>query len=108
MTRTSATSSRRPRGRPRQLTGLDLSPATLAQARDRASGLGRHVDQRLGEAQLLDFPDANFDAAVATLAQCRIPDEHAADAEMTRALPPRGHLVLREHVASPNGVMRGV
>src|SRR5579884_1902911 len=64
-----------------RLTGVELSPAMLALARDRAAALGRDADLRLGDAQALDFPDASFDTIVATLALCTIPDSRRAVAE---------------------------
>lgn len=84
------------------LAGVDLSPAMLAQAETRAAALNRPAELRLGDAQHLDFPDATFDTALATLTLCSIPDHHAAVAEMARVLRPGGHLILLDHVASPN------
>lgn len=48
------------------LTGMDLSPAMLDGARERAATLGREVDLRVGDAQRLDFADASFDTVVCT------------------------------------------
>jgi ubiquinone/menaquinone biosynthesis C-methylase UbiE len=82
-----------------RLTGVDLSPAMLAIARERASGLGREVDLREGDAQALPFGDASFDTVVCTLSLCAIP-ERAAVAEMWRVLRPGGRLLLLDHVGS--------
>ena len=84
-----------------QLTGVDLTPAMLEQARQRANVLGREVDLRLGDAQALDLPDARFDTVVATLALSSIPDERQAVAEARRVLRLGGRLLLLEHVRSP-------
>lgn len=89
-----------------RLTGIDLSPAMLDVARDRARALGREMDLRVGDAQALDFPDARFDTVVSTLALCTIPDARQAVAEARRVLRPGGRLVLLEHVRSPNPVVR--
>src|SRR5687768_5177387 len=51
-----------------ELTGVDVSPAMLDVARQRAAALERAVELRVGDAQALDFPDAHFDTVVATLA----------------------------------------
>ncbi len=91
-----------------RLTGIDLSPAMLDVARDRARALGREMDLRVGDAQALDFPDARFDTVVSTLALCTIPDARQAVAEARRVLRPGGRLVLLEHVRSPNPVVRAV
>ncbi len=84
-----------------RLTGIELSLAMLAIARQRAEALGRHMDLRTGDAQVLDFPGASFDNVVCTLALCTIPDPGQAVAEAARVLRPGGRLVLLEHVRSP-------
>jgi ubiquinone/menaquinone biosynthesis C-methylase UbiE len=88
------------------LTGVDLSPAMLAVARDRAADLGRAVTLREGNAERLSFPDGFFDTVVCTLALCSIPDDRAAIAEMFRLLRPGGRLLLLDHVAAPNRLLR--
>ena len=82
------------------LTGIDLSPAMLAIARDRAGALGRTVDLREAGADALPFPEASFDTAVCTVSLCNIPGDRAAIAEMYRVLRPGGRLILLDHVAS--------
>ncbi len=81
------------------LVGIDLSPAMLDIARQRAQDLGRTVDLHVGDAQALDLPDASFDTVVCTLSLCAIPDVHRAVAEMKRVLRPGGRLLLLDHVA---------
>jgi ubiquinone/menaquinone biosynthesis C-methylase UbiE len=82
------------------LTGVELSPAMLAIARQRAADLGRDVDLREGDAEHLPFDDATFDTVVCALALCTIPDPAAAIAEMRRVLVPGGRLLLLDHIAS--------
>ncbi len=84
-----------------RLTGIDLSPAMLAQAGERARVLGRAVMLHVGDAHALDFPDETFDRVVMTLALCTIPDAHRAIREAKRVLRPDGTLILLEHVRSP-------
>ncbi len=84
-----------------RLTGIDVSPAMLERARERAAALGRAVDVRVGDAQALDFRNDTFDTIVCTLALCTIPDDRAALAEMERVLRTGGRLLLLEHVRSP-------
>jgi ubiquinone/menaquinone biosynthesis C-methylase UbiE len=83
-----------------RLTGIDLSPAMLALARERAGELGREIDLREGDAQALPFPDGSFDTVVCTLGLCGFPDERVAIAQMHRVLRPNGTLLLLDHVGS--------
>jgi ubiquinone/menaquinone biosynthesis C-methylase UbiE len=84
-----------------RLIGIEFSPAMLELARERAKGLGRDLDLRLGDAQSLEFPGESFDTVVCTLALCTIPDDRSAVAEARRVLRPGGRLLLLEHVLSP-------
>ncbi len=84
-----------------KLTGIDLSPAMLEIARQRARELGRDVDLRVGDAQELDFPDERFDTLVCTLSLCTIPDDRRAVVEAKRVLRSGGRLLLLEHARSP-------
>jgi ubiquinone/menaquinone biosynthesis C-methylase UbiE len=87
------------------LIGLDLSPAMLDQARDRAAALGREVELREGEAHAMPFPDASFDTVVCTLGLCSVPDHRPVIAEMHRVLRPGGQLLLLDHVGSHHRVV---
>ena len=90
------------------LTGIEFSPAMLALAEARARELDKRVDLRLGDAQALELPDANFDTVVCTLSLCSIPDDAAAVAEVKRVLKPGGRFIAMEHVGSPNALVRAV
>lgn len=83
-----------------RVTGVELSPAMLAIARQRAADLGLEVDLRRADAQDLPFADASFDTVVCTLSLCAIPDHAKAIAEMARVLRPGGNLVLLDHIGS--------
>lgn len=82
------------------LTGIDLSPAMLAIARQRADDLGRTVELQEADARAVPFPDARFDTVVCTLSLCAIPDDRAAIGEMWRVLRPGGRLLLLDHIGS--------
>ncbi len=82
------------------IAGIDLSPAMLAIARQRATDLGVHVDLHTGDAEALPFEDAAFDTVVCALSLCTIPDPATAIAEMKRVLVPGGRLLLLDHVGS--------
>jgi ubiquinone/menaquinone biosynthesis C-methylase UbiE len=82
------------------VTGVELSPAMLAIARQRAADIGREVDFREGDAELLPFEDRSFDTVVCALALCTIPSPAAAIGEMSRVLVPGGRLLLLDHIGS--------
>ncbi|MGH9217486.1 MAG: class I SAM-dependent methyltransferase [Acidimicrobiales bacterium] len=83
-----------------KVTGIDLSPAMLDIARQRAAGVGRDVDLREGDAHHLPFENASFDTIVCTFSLCNIPDPHQAVSEMRRVLRPGGRLILVDHIRS--------
>jgi ubiquinone/menaquinone biosynthesis C-methylase UbiE len=91
-----------------RLTGVDFSPGMLGIARQRAEGLGRPADLRLGDAQALDFPDESFDTVVSTYALCAVPDDRRAVQEMARVLRPGGRLLLADHVAARSRALRAL
>jgi ubiquinone/menaquinone biosynthesis C-methylase UbiE len=91
-----------------RLSGIDLSPAMLERARERAGELGVEVDLREGDAQDLPFPDESFDTVVCTLSLCNVPDDRRAMAEMKRVLRPGGRLLLLDHIRAASGLGRAV
>jgi ubiquinone/menaquinone biosynthesis C-methylase UbiE len=82
------------------VTGVELSPAMLAIARQRAADLRRQVDFHDGDAEHLPFGDRSFDTVLCALALCSIPDPSAAIGEMVRVLVPGGRLLLLDHIGS--------
>src|SRR5487761_386750 len=82
------------------VTGIELSPAMLAIARQRAAGLGRDADLLEGDAEHLPSGDASFDTVVCALSLCTIPDPATAISEMKRVLVQGGRLLLLDHIAS--------
>jgi ubiquinone/menaquinone biosynthesis C-methylase UbiE len=84
------------------MVGIDLSPAMLARARSRAERLGIAVELREMDARRLDFPDASFDAAVATFLFCVLaPDDQLpALSELRRVVRPGGEVRLLEYSSS--------
>ena len=91
-----------------RLTGVDLSPAMLQLAQQRADELAQKVDLRVGDAHALDLPDDAFDTVVCTLSLCAIRDERHAIAEMWRVLRPGGRLLLLDHVAGTPRLVRAI
>lgn len=82
------------------VTGIELSPAMLALARQRTADLGREAVLLEGDAERLPSGDASFDTVVCALSLCTIPSPAAAIGEMKRVLVPGGRLLLLDHVGS--------
>jgi ubiquinone/menaquinone biosynthesis C-methylase UbiE len=82
------------------LAGIELSPAMLAIARQRADDLGREADLLHGDAERLPFDDVSFDTVLCALSLCTIPSPVAAIGEMRRVLRPGGRLLLLDHIGS--------
>ncbi len=83
-----------------RVTGVDLTPGMLDQARKRAAALGLDVELRLGDVQSLEFEDDSFDSAVATFVFCSVPDPILGLKELQRVVRPGGQIILLDHVRS--------
>ena len=89
-----------------EILAIDLTPGMLERARERARILAiPNLELRQGDVQELEFPDAAFDAVVATFVFCSVPDPVLGLRELRRVARPNGQLVLLEHVRSPNPIV---
>jgi len=70
----------------------------LHRARRRAAALGADVDLRQMDVQRLEFPDASFDAIVATFVFCSVPEPVQGLRELGRVVKRNGEIWLLEHV----------
>jgi ubiquinone/menaquinone biosynthesis C-methylase UbiE len=82
----------------RMLTGIDLSPAMLAKARQ---ALPEAVFV-IADAVALPFDDASFDLVTCVTAIHLMPDPTAALHEWRRVLRPAGHIVVANFTAISN------
>ena len=78
-----------------QVTGLDLTPALLAQARESARLTGHDdIDWHEGDAEALPFADASFDVVLSQFGHMFAPRPEVALAEMLRVLKPGGTIAF--------------
>lgn len=79
----------------RHVTGIDLTPAMIAQARDRQRKGGHdNITWQVGNATCLPFEDGRFDVVLTRYSFHHIPDPAAALREMTRICRPGGRVVV--------------
>jgi SAM-dependent methyltransferase len=78
-----------------RVTGLDLTPALLAQARENAA-VADHDDiaWHEGDAEALPFPEASFDVVLSQFGHMFAPRPEVAVSEMLRVLKPGGTIAF--------------
>ena len=76
------------------VTGIDLAPALIETARERAESLGLSIDYAVGDAENLDVPDASFDKLASTCGIMFAPDHEAVAGELARVTKPGGRIAL--------------
>lgn len=77
-----------------RVTGLDLTPALLARARENARLADVEIEFHEGDVERLPFPDASFDVVVSQFGHMFAPRPELAVAEMLRVLKPGGTIAF--------------
>jgi SAM-dependent methyltransferase len=77
-----------------RVTGIDLAPALIETAQERAAERGLDIDYRVGDCEQLDIPDASFDTVSSTLGIMFAPHHEAAAGELARITRPGGRIGL--------------
>jgi SAM-dependent methyltransferase len=81
-----------------ELVSVEPEANLRAKALEAARESGRPITVMDAVAERLPFEDGSFDAAVAVLVLCSVPNQAAALAELHRVLRPGGELRFYEHV----------
>lgn len=83
------------RGKGASVTGFDLTPKLLAQARESAQIGGlTDIEWREGDVEALPFPDGSFDTVLSQFGHMFAPRPDVAVAEMLRVLRPGGTIAF--------------
>ena len=89
----------------KRITGIDLSDAMLARARQRVAAASMpHVEALLEmDAEETAFPDHRFDVAVAMFVASVVPHPRRLLAELKRVVRPGGHILFVNHFLATGG-----
>lgn len=92
-----------------RVVGIDISAEMLAIARERANSESlAHVEALLEmDAENLSFENNSFDAVIAMYVASVVPNPGHLMAEMARVCKPGGDLLVINHFASTNPILRG-
>lgn len=82
-----------------QVTGIDVTPAMIARARELLAGLP-NVSLDTGDVAALPYPDDSFDVVVSRFAFHHFPDPRAVLGEMNRVCRPGGRVLVCDLLAS--------
>jgi SAM-dependent methyltransferase len=94
-----------------EVVGIDLAPALIEQAKERAAERGLDIDYRVGDVEALDLEDASFDVVTSTCGLMFAPDHAAVAKELVRVTKPGGRIgmacwTLDSGLAKIFGIMR--
>ncbi len=85
-----------------RVTGIDITPAMIDQARQRQAGLGlANLDWHIGDVQPLPFADGSFTLVITRYSLHHFPDPRAVLAEMVRVCAPGGRVLVADVMVPP-------
>lgn len=79
-----------------EVIGIEISPAAVLVANERAREKGVNFSARVGDMEKLPFKDNSFDICFCGWVLHHFPNVNAAIAELTRVLKPGGQIALAE------------
>jgi ubiquinone/menaquinone biosynthesis C-methylase UbiE len=74
--------------------GIDLAPALIETAKERARERGLEIDYRIGDVERLELDDASFEVVSSTCGIMFAPDHEATARELARVVAPGGRIGL--------------
>lgn len=77
-----------------KVTGVDLTPAQIAKARDRAAAADLQIELDEADAAALPQSDASYDVVVSVMGMIFAPDHQRATREMVRVCRPGGRIAI--------------
>lgn len=77
-----------------KVVGVDLAPALIETAAERARERGLEIEYAVGDCERLEYEDARFDATSSTCGVMFAPDHEAVAGELARVTKPGGHIAL--------------
>jgi SAM-dependent methyltransferase len=83
------------------VTGLDLAPALIETAKERAEERGLEIDYVVGDCENTGLDDASFDVVSSTCGIMFAPDHEAVAAELARITKPGGRIGLVNWTPGP-------
>jgi SAM-dependent methyltransferase len=86
------------------VTGIDLAPALIETAKERARERGLDIDYRVGDSESLDLEDGSFDVVSSTCGVMFSPDHEASARELARVVKPGGRIGLANWTPVENGL----
>lgn len=86
------------------VTGVDLAPALIETAKERAQERGLDIDYRVGDCERLEFEDGAFDVLSSTCGVMFSPDHQAAAGEIARVVKPGGRIALANWTTDDKGM----
>ena len=87
-----------------RVTGVDLAPALIETARERATKLGLEIDYQVGDCERLGLPDGSYDVVSSVCGIMFAPDHAATARELARVAKPGGRIALANWTPDPRGV----
>jgi SAM-dependent methyltransferase len=76
------------------VVGVDIAPALIEQAKERANARNLEIDYRVGDAEALELEDASFDLVASTCGVMFAPDHQAVGRELARVTKQGGQIAL--------------